>query len=318
MQSENRIIRGESFTALGPGRFAAAIGVFDGLHLGHRRLLDALFDLARRTGAEPVAVTFDPHPRSVLRAAHPSPLLLPPEKRCELLLEAGCKHVLVLHFTPRFAAQEPLEFLRTALTGAEMTGIAVGAGWRFGAQGRGDCALLTDYGGTHGIEVVPMPELELEGGIVSSSRIRQLIAVGRLEEAARLLGRPYRLYGLVEPGIRAAGPALGCPTANLRFQFGVLPPDGVYAARAFPPDGGCYAAAVNLGIAPTMPRAGLQRRFEAHLIDYQGNLYSREVAVEPLRYLRPERTFAGPAELARQIASDVEAIRAIVGETDGK
>ena len=309
MQLEKSIIHADSLAGCGPGRYAVGIGVFDGVHRGHQRLLSELAALAARTGAEPLALTFDPHPRSVLHPEEPTLLLIPPAVRAEQLLQAGASRVLVVPFTRELAARSPEAFLERTFGASELAGLCVGSNWRFGAGGRGTIATLAAYAGVRGAELLPVPELELDGAVVSSSRIRRLIGAGRLEAAAALLGRRYRLYGVVERGVHFAGARLGRPTANLALRCGVLPPDGVYAARAVLPDGATYPAAVNLGVAPTFHWAGVGRRLEVHLLDYSGDLYGTPLAVELLRHLRAERSFSGAAELARQIELDIAAIR---------
>ncbi len=309
MQPETTIIHGDSLAALGLGPLAVALGVFDGVHRGHQRLLDALAGLAKQTNATPVALTFDPHPRSVLHPDEPTRLLLPPRVRAEFLLHYGARKVLVYPFTPAFSACTAESFLDTLFASAEITGICVGANWRFGAKGAGNAAMLKSYTAKHGARTIPVPEVEYQKEPISSSRIRRLVAAGRLDDAAELLGRPYRLYGTVEHGKNFAGPGLGCPTANLALEHGILPPDGVYAARVFLPDAREYPAAVNLGFSPTFQWAGVGRRLELHLLDYSGDLYGKELSVELIAHLRPECVFSGPAELTRQIEIDIRNIR---------
>ncbi len=296
----------------GPRRRAAlGIGVFDGVHLGHRAIIAELAAMARRTGALPVALTFDPHPRAVLCPEEPPMLLVSLNERVRLLREAGAAEVWVVPFTPEFANLTPGEFLDrlTALPELELTGICVGENWRFGRRGAGDCAFLADYCRKRAVEFAAAPLVELDGVPVSSSEIRRAIGSGLLERAARLLGRPYALTGVVEYGYGAATGKLDCPTANLAFSAGVLPPDGVYAAAAAF-DGRVYAAAVNVGLAPTFGWEQARRRVEVHLLDFHGSLYGRGIAVEFLHYLREERTFAGPEELKEQIGHDLKSIRA--------
>ena len=228
-------------------KLALGIGVFDGVHRGHRLIIDEVCGLARKTGAVPAAMTFDPHPRAVLRPDEPPMLLVSLKERVRLLREAGAELVWVVPFTPEFANLESGQFLDRlfACPEVELTGICVGEQWRFGRGGTGDRAVLADYARRHGLEFHACPELQLDGQVVSSSSIRRAIASGKLETAAKMLGRPYRLTGAVERVYHAAGDRLGCPTANLTFRAGVLPPDGVYAAAAFL-HGVSYAAAVNV------------------------------------------------------------------------
>ena len=297
-------------------KLALGIGVFDGVHLGHRRIIDAVRELARKTGAVPAAMTFDPHPRAVLRPDEPPMLLVSLKERVRLLREAGAELVWVLPFTPEFANLEPEQFLVRLFScpEIELTGICVGEQWRFGRAGAGSSATLAAYARAHGLEFHACPEFELDGETVSSSVIRRAVASGKLDRAAAMLGRPYRLTGTVERGYRAAGDRLGCPTANLALGAGVLPPDGVYAAVVFR-NGVPYPAAANIGFSPTFGWEHPRRRVELHLLDFDGNLYGAELGVEFLHYLREERTFSDPEALRRQIEDDILRIRRLFAET---
>ncbi|MDR0932937.1 MAG: riboflavin biosynthesis protein RibF [Victivallales bacterium] len=291
-------------------KLTLGIGVFDGVHLGHRLIMDKVLELSKATGSTPAAVTFDPHPRSVLRPHESPTLLCSLEERVRLLKEAGAKLVRVLPFTPEFARLEPKQFLDQLLCSAEfeVAGICVGEHWHFGRNGMGDSQGLAKYAAMHNIGFCGCPELELNGEIVSSSAIRRAIASGKLNLASAMLGRVYRLIGTVEHGYSVGGKELSRPTANLAFSAGVLPPDGIYAAKAYCQDK-AYPAAVNIGFAPTFHREHAKRRVEVHLLDFAGNLYDSELGVEFLQFLREERTFADPAALKAQINQDIIQIR---------
>ncbi len=293
-----------------PGRFVFGIGVFDGVHRGHRRIIDAAVKHAAERDALPAALTFDPHPRAVLSPGEPPVLLQPLAERIRLLREAGAERVWIVRFTRKLSMLEPEEFLRKLISvpGWETAGIAVGEKWRFGHGGRGDTALLKKFCTERGMQLDAVPELCIGERIVSSSAIRQAVAAGRLAEAAHLLGRPFLLTGSVECGHQAAGTKLACPTANLQFTAGVLPPDGVYAARALLGNE-AHPAVVNIGFSPTFGWENSRRRVEVHLLDFNGNLYGAQLGVEFLRYLREERTFADPAGLKRQIGQDLAQVR---------
>jgi len=297
-------------------KLVLGIGVFDGVHLGHRRIIAEVCNLAAATGAVPAAMTFDPHPRAVLCPDEPPMLLVSLKERVRLLREAGAQLVWVLPFTPEFANLEPEQFLARLFScpEIELAGICVGEGWRFGRAGAGNCAALADYARKHRLEFRACPELELNGEVVSSSAIRRAISCGKLDRAAGMLGRPYRLTGTVERGYHAAGDRLGRPTANLAFRTGVLPPDGVYAAVAFRNDT-AYPAAANIGFGPTFGWENPRRRVEIHLLDFTGNLYGADLGVEFLHYLREERTFSDPEALRRQIDDDILRIRRLFAET---
>jgi len=294
---------------------ALAIGVFDGVHLGHRKLLREVCDFARVSGALPVAVTFDPHPRAVLPGCHAPGLLISLAERLRLLRENGMARSVVIPFTAAFSRTAPEAFLDRLLHGAEIAAIGVGAHWRFGAGGGGDVALLETRARRDGWKLLAVPELELDGATVSASSIRKLISSGALDKANRLLGAPYAYVGTVTPGYRVAGTHLDCPTANIVPKAGILLPDGVYAGFVIPESGKRYPAAVNIGVAPTYGRAGgAERRIEAHLLDFSGDLYGQTVRFEPIRFLRAERKFASEAALKAQIAEDVAAIRRLAEE----
>lgn len=287
-----------------------AIGVFDGVHKGHRHLLNEAVELAGVLDAVPVALTFDPHPRSVLHPSAPVVLLVDLAERIRLLRECGADMVAVADFTSEFAATAPEDFLELLFEKVpRLAGVVVGAAWRFGAGGRGDVKLLAEYAAKHNFILKAVPEKVVDNAIVSASRIRQLIAGGKLDEAENLLGCRYTITGNVANGYGIAGSKLDCPTANIEPTAGVLPPDGVYSGIVTVGDQR-FAAAVNIGVAPTYGRAAdTRRRIEAHLLDFSGNLYGRRVRLMLGEYLRSEQCFASEEALRCQIIKDVERIR---------
>jgi len=283
-----------------------AIGVFDGVHSGHRQIISRAAALAARSGASPAAVTFVPHPREVL--GEPPQLLMPVEERRRLLLQAGAWTTGTINFSPEIAALEPELFLRKLTAELVLAGITVGEHWRFGRGGRGNRELLQEFARKNNITFLPCPELEMDGETVSSSAIRRYIAAGNLERAAAMLGRPPALYGKVVHGYGDATRRLDSPTANLELSCGILPPNGVYAGKVIC-GGTPFAAAVNIGCSPTFDRERSERRIEVHLLDFKGSLYDQELAVSLLKYLRPERRFDSVDELKAQIATDIRIIR---------
>ncbi len=297
------------------GNIVLGIGVFDGVHLGHRKLLEELSAMAERTCSVPVAMTFAPHPRAVLTPGSPPELLVSPDERFCLLRKYGAKQVAVTEFTYEFSQLKPEEFLNRLLEGScHVKGICVGSNWRFGAKAAGNAALLTEYCRAHGLEFTGVPELYCRDEVVSSSAIRRAVAAGKLDLAAELLGRRYTLSGVIESGYHVAGTELKRPTANLRCEYGVLPPDGVYAVRAFTEKmDKPYCGVANIGFSPTFGRND-GRRFEVHLLNFSGNLYGKRLTVEPVKFLRPERSFAGAEELRRQIEKDISVINALFRE----
>ena len=265
-----------------------ALGTFDGVHLGHRRVIEA----ALAAGPGPTVVTFDPHPRTAL--GNRVELLTSLERRLELLGELGVETTLIVEFTLEVARLEPEEFAQDVLRpmGAEI--VVAGEDFRFGRGRSGDLGLLKRLG----FETVPVPLLEG----ASSSRIRELVADGEVEEAAKLLGRPVEVEGIVVAG-DARGGTLGFPTANLGIRPELLvPKNGIYAGAA-----GEHRAAVSVGTNPHY--GGRERRVEAHLLDFEGDIYGERLVVELWERLRDEAAFDSEDDLIAQISRDVEAAR---------
>jgi riboflavin kinase/FMN adenylyltransferase len=304
------VIAVSSLAGFGIRRAALAIGVFDGVHLGHQLLLARLLDMARELDAVPCALTFSPHPRQVLAPEKAPPLLLEPEQKARLLHGFGMTGVVTLPFTREFASQTPDAFIADCLYSdtVEVAGIAVGANWRFGRGGCGGVADLERIAAQKHFRLVAVPELRVDGQVVSSTAIRRAVAGGLLDRAAGLLGRNYSLTGTVVRGYRVASSELSHPTANLDVCHGVLPPNGVYAGLVHL-DGQAFDAAVNIGECPTFHRSGAEVRVEVHVLDFSGDLYGCRIELELLRYLREERTFGDSLALRQQIAEDVREIR---------
>jgi riboflavin kinase / FMN adenylyltransferase len=266
-----------------------AIGSFDGVHRGHRRVLDT----AGAVGATTTVVTFWPHPRLVL--GNHVELLSTLERRLELLESAGVDEVLVVNFTPAVAALSPQQFADDVLRRIGTETIVVGENFRFGRAAAGDAESLDQLG----FDVRPVPLLDG----VSSTRIRALLRDGDVVEAAQLLGRPAELDGTVVLGDQRGG-TLGYPTANLATPPELLVPAyGIYAGAARG-----RRAAISIGVNPHY--AGEERRIEPHLLDFEGDLYGQRLVVELWLRLRDERAFESEAELVAQIAQDVETARA--------
>lgn len=287
-----------------------AVGVFDGLHLGHDAILARAAEAAAAGGHRLVVVTFDPHPDVVL--ARPFRVVLPltpiPEKR-ERLLARGVDHLEVIPFTRELAGLAPEDFVRAHLVEPfGMRQLVVGADFALGRGRAGHVGRLAALGAQMGFGVDAVPLLEADGGPVSSSRIRALLGEGRVAEAARLLGRRYDLGGRVVPG-EAMGRTLGYPTANLRLhEEKFLPADGVYAAWARLEDEPLLRpAAASLGTRPTFD--GAAHAIEAHLLDWSGDLAGRELAIELVDWVRGQERFDGPEPLKAAMARDVTAVR---------
>jgi riboflavin kinase / FMN adenylyltransferase len=274
---------------LAPAERAVALGTFDGVHRGHRAVIDAV----KATGLRSTVLTFDPHPRLVL--GYDVQLLTTFERRLELLEEAGPDEVLIVEFTQELSRHEPEEFVADYLTAIGTRVVVAGENFRFGAGRRGDVALLRSLG----LDVRPVP---LVPG-VSSSRIRELVREGDLPGAAALLGRPFELEGDVVYGDRRGG-TLGFPTANLSPDpHALVPAYGIYAGEALG-----HRVAASIGVNPHY--GGSERRIEAFLLDFEGDLYGSRLRLELWERLREERAFASEEDLVAQIAADVDAARA--------
>jgi len=273
---------------LEPARRAAAIGTFDGVHTGHRRVIEA----ALASHLRPTVVTFDPHPRTLF--GNRVDLLTTLERRLELLEELGLADVLVLRFDETLASLSPEAFAESVLRGAGVEIVAAGAGFRFGRGRSGDLGLLERLG----FEVRRVPLVES----VSSSHVRSLLAAGDVQAAATLLGRPPEVEGTVVLGEQRGG-TLGFPTANLAVPAGLLvPANGIYAGAALG-----QRAAISVGTNPHY--GGQERRVEAFLLDFEGDLYGRRVVLELWERLRDEAAFASEAELVAAIENDVQRTR---------
>ncbi len=273
---------------LQPAGRAVAIGTFDGVHVGHRAAIEA----AKATGLRSTVITFDPHPRLVL--GYDVQLLSTLERRIELIGELAPDELLVVEFTEELSRLEPEAFVSEVLAPIGTEVVVAAESFRFGRGRKGDAELLRKLG----IEVRDVPEV----AGVSSSRIRELLAAGEMEQAAALLGRPHELEGIVVSGDQRGG-TLGFPTANLSVDPHLLVPAyGIYAGAAL--DG---RAAVSIGVNPHY--GGNERRIEAFLLGFEGDLYGKPLRIELWKRLRDERSFESEEDLVRQIAFDVEATR---------
>ena len=292
---------------------AVTIGKFDGVHRGHRAVLDQLRTEA--DGRRTVVVTFDRHPAAVLHPeSAPEPLLSVAQKT-EALIDAGVDLVVVVEFTAEFAALSADSFVETVLVrGLAAQRVLVGSDFRYGAHGSGTAQTLTDAGRSAGFTVALVDDVcELDGTRVSSTGIRRLLDEGRIDDVTEALGRPHRIRSLVVPG-HQRGRVLGYPTANLaREAEGCIPADGVYACWLHV-DGGRYGAAVSIGNNPTFGDVP-EKTVEAHALDVQLDMYGKVVELEFIAYIRPMRKFESANALAAQMGLDGRAIRGILGLT---
>lgn len=297
-------------------RFALALGVFDGAHRGHNRVVRALLEAARRHRAESVALTFDPHPLEVVRGEAP-PLLCDPDERIALLHGLGIDTVIMHGFDRAFAEQSPEAFLNRMRKGRELVALVMAPDSAFGRDREGTRASIRRLAPQMGFELVEVSQLASRGAAVSSTRVREALAQGRLSEVKRLLARPYAVSGTVVRG-DTRGRELGFPTANLHFGRPIaLPPDGIYAVRvgwggrdllepARRADG-----VASLGVRPTFGESGA-RILEVHLFDVDEDLYGKRLRIEFVRRLRGERKFGSAGALVRQMDRDAARARDVL------
>jgi len=280
--------------------------MFDGVHVGHQAVIARAVAAAARRGGVAGVVTFDPHPVRLLAPDQaPHAVLTTLAHKAKILDELGIGLLVPLHFDAALAGLEAEEFFQQMLAAPIQT-LAVGEDWRFGRGRRGDVEFLRARGVAAGFDLATVPPVMVDGERVSSTRIRQAIRDGSLEAAARMLGRPYAISGCVVVG-RQLGRQLGFATANVAIGEELTPPDGVWAVRVSVAGGPARPGVANLGVRPTVD--GATRVLEAHLFDFSGDLYGREIAVEFVRFLRPEQRFASLELLREQIVADAATAR---------
>jgi riboflavin kinase/FMN adenylyltransferase len=301
-----RIVRGlESFPP-DAGPSAVALGIFDGVHLGHRAILGAAVSQARQHGLAALACTFEPHPLEVLQPERAPVPLTTLADRLVLIAETGIDTTVVVAFTRAVAALEPEVFASDVLVRTlRARAVVVGFNHRFGRGARGDAELLRALGAELGFRTHVVAPLAVEGISVSSSEIRNALKSGDLPRAARLLGRPYSIQGEVVRGA-GRGRTLGFPTANVKTDRPIPLPPGVYVCDAFA-EPAHHQAVINVGVRPTFGETELA--VEAHLLDFSGDLYGKGLRLTFLRRLRDERKFSDVEALRSQIAQDVAAAR---------
>jgi riboflavin kinase/FMN adenylyltransferase len=293
------------------------IGNFDGLHVGHRAIMDTVVARARASGGTAIVYTFNPHPIRILRPDQSPRLLTTHEQKVELLEQAGIDVLIVEDFDAKFAATTAEKFIREILfERIQPVEVYVGYDFHFGHDREGSMGLLTELGPKLGFSVTIIPEVTIGESDVNSTRIRKLLTESRVEEAGRMLGRAYSIRGRIVQGDQR-GRTLGFPTANVDPDNEILPAAGVYAGRfsfideGSPERGVELPAVMNVGTRPTFEGDG-RIHAEAHLIDFKGDVYDRRVEMSFLTHLREERQFSGVGALREQIASDVDATRKIL------
>ena len=291
-----------------PGPLFTAIGVFDGVHLGHQAVISTSARHAREAGGMPVVITFDPHPAKVLRPSAAPRLLTATAHKIALIRDLGVEHLLVIHFDREFAATSAENFVQQLVSSSRpLREICVGHQWSFGKNRAGNLALLEKLGAEQNFNVVGIPPVKVNGTVVSSTAIREAVETGNLGRAAEMLGREYTILGTVERGAQL-GRTLGFPTANLSAHSEQFPPNGVYVAEA-KVNGSSFRGVANLGVRPTVSGEKPKRVLELHLFGLGEEIYGAEMEVRFDRYLRPEKKFENVEALASQIARDVEQAR---------
>jgi riboflavin kinase/FMN adenylyltransferase len=293
---------------------AITLGNFDGLHLGHRRLVEVTVADARARGAKAAALTFRPHPAAVL-APSMAPRLIATEGQTRALFAAAGIDVLVeQRFDPQFAQVEPEAFEGLLLDGLGVRTVVVGYDFSYGRRRGGSTETLREACEARGVRLVVVPAVTVGGLVASSSQVREFVLQGNVEGAARLLGRPYELTGAVVRG-DGRGRTIGVPTANVAAENELLPGIGVYAVRARLPDGTWADGACNVGVNPTFKgEGGREVSVEVHLVDRSVDLYGQRLAVAFVARLRAERRFASVDALVTQIRADVADARRVLSQ----
>jgi riboflavin kinase/FMN adenylyltransferase len=278
-----------------------ALGNFDGLHRGHLKIVERVKRGALEHGGCPMAMTFDPHPPRVVRPDKAPPLLMTHAQKLEALQRAGLQAVAVVRFTHELSRWDPETFVRTVLVDwLRVSEVWVGANFLFGRDRTGNFSLLRTLGQRYGFRAEKIDPVRYKEFVVSSTRARRLVGEARMDEAGGLLGHPYYIDGTVVEG-RRKGRELGFPTANLRTDNELVPPDGVYATTVTV-DGIVHAAIANIGVRPTFGES--ERTIEAHLLNFNGDLYGKTVRLAFVQRLRDERRFEDVDALRAQIEAD--------------
>ena len=296
------------------------LGNFDGVHLGHQRIFNRVREEASRIKGEAVVVTFDPHPLKVLAPERCPPLLTSFRKKMILIEKSGIQTVLCIQFSVHFSEISPLDFVRSILVeriGARK--VIVGYNYHFGKGQKGDVSILKEICDPFHVEVEVVEALRIGDTTVSSSKIRELIKTGKVEEASNLLGRDYPILGRVVEGARR-GQTLGFPTANIELSDELYPLEGIYAVDVFW-HGQCFKGVANIGYNPTFPAGAGERggipALEVHILDFSRSIYGDEVQINFKKRIRDEIPFDSASDLVAQIRKDIEwAKKNVFGETE--
>jgi riboflavin kinase/FMN adenylyltransferase len=306
--SRMNIIRAAGELDPGPRKVCAAIGMFDGVHLGHQQVVRQTIEDARRHEGIAAAITFDCHPNSVVAPERDPPLVYSLPQKLRVIASLGIDTTLLIHFDKEFSEISGEQFIRgLARDFGHIHSLCVGSTFTFGHRRGGNIALLRKLGQELNFIVHGLASVSLDGKAVSSTRIREAIRAGKLDAASQMLGRTYSLGGAVIRGDQF-GRRLGFPTANLNVAGLAVPPNGVYAVHALVADRQ-HRAVANIGLRPTLQNPRPQLQVEVHLLDYSGDLYGRELEIAFVEKLREEEKFPSHDALREQIVRDVEAAR---------
>lgn len=306
MNVQGARLRGTHPQGAHPQGMVVAIGNFDGVHKGHQQVVAETVRIAENMNAHPVALTFEPHPRRFFMPSLPPLRLTTPQQKVSLLKHYGCHDVLVLPFDDGLAQKTATQFVDDLLLGTlNVRHVVTGADFRFGKARSGDTALLSSLLKAKGVQAtVVMPQNDAHGVRYAATHIRQLLQQGHIDAANAALGHPFTIRGLVQHG-DARGRTLGFPTANVPLDDYVRPMLGVYAVQVHVPSGQTFKGVANVGRRPTV--GGEDVRLEAHLFNFNQNIYGQLVDVELHHFIRPEMTFASLDALTAQIEKDVAA-----------
>jgi len=292
------------------------IGNYDGLHLGHRRIIERVKERAREIEGTSMLMTFHPHPLHILRREKELPSITPEEQKEKVIEEMGIDVLFVVPFTGEFSRITPEAFVETILgKRLAIKGIVIGHDFRFGAGGKGDVSLLERMSHSLGFFVEVVDPVTLEGERVASNRIRTLLADGDVGRSARMLGRPYVIAGTIVRA-KGRGSTIGFPTINLQTDYPLIPRNGVYVTEA-EVDGRWLGAVTNIGHNPTF-EAGMERSIETFILDFNEDLYDKNVRVRFLKRIRDEARFSSVEELKKRIAEDVEVARTYLRDKAGR
>jgi riboflavin kinase/FMN adenylyltransferase len=293
------------------------IGNFDGVHLGHQMLFSEVVGRAYREKGLSVAITFEPHPIQVLQPERGLKFISTSEQKVELIELAGIDVLVIIPFTRELAATSADEFVETILIGQiGVKELVVGYDYAFGKGRQGDIPFLREKGRNKGFTVHVVEPYYVEGMLVSSSKIRELVSQGRMRDARKLLGRYYQIRGEVKVGKQRGGTVVGFPTANLHLaEEDLCPRHGVYVTQVVY-EGKCYGGVLNIGYNPTFGEERLSA--ETHIFDFDQDIYGKKIKINLLRFLRDEKKFAGVDQLNRQIQADIEQAKAVLAEAQNE